>query len=382
MARRRGSDLTVGAVFALGLLIVALAVMAVGGDSHLFSKLAVYRVTFPTVTGLVQGSPVKMSGVQIGTVRSISLATDPGSSGIEVAVGIDAAYAGRVREDSRAALRILQMLSGEKFVEISPGSPEQPELPQGEVIQNVQDPELLAQAAAAAENLTDITISLRTILASIESGETLVGQMFTDPEFGRKGLDDLGKTVDNLRRLSDDLVAGRGFVGRLLYDQDFAAKVDDLGRMVERMGDLLESVDVEQGALGALLEEGGPGEQAVVDLREAAASLKQLSGCLASEDGLMSRLFCDGEGSARMAEDLRATVANLAEISGKINRGEGTLGALINDRTVYDGMEAVIAGTNDSKFARWLLRHYQKKGIQAAEQAEDQAEQEQADERP
>jgi hypothetical protein len=26
-------------------------------------------------------------------------------------------------------------------------------------------------------------------------------------------------------------------------------------------------------------------------------------------------------------------------------------------------MEDVVAGTNDSKFARWLIRHYQKKGI-------------------
>ena len=28
-------------------------------------------------------------------------------------------------------------------------------------------------------------------------------------------------------------------------------------------------------------------------------------------------------------------------------------------------MEEIVAGTNDSKFARWLMRHYQKKGIEA-----------------
>ena len=56
-------------------------------------------------------------------------------------------------------------------------------------------------------------------------------------------------------------------------------------------------------------------------------------------------------------------VDNLAEITGKINRGEGTLGALVNERTLHDSAESVIAGVNDSKFARWLIRHYQKKGI-------------------
>jgi len=192
--------------------------------------------------------------------------------------------------------------------------------------------------------------------------------MFTDPNFGREGLENLGATLENMRRLSDDLVHGKGFVGRLLYDREFATKVDDLGRMIEHLSTLIESLDVESGAVGKLLEKGGPAERAVDDLADTAASLRSFGSCLADEDGLLSRMMCDPEASAAMAADLQATLANLADITGKINRGEGTLGALINDRTVYDGLEEVIAGTNDSKFARWLLRHYQKKGIQAGEE--------------
>ena len=75
-----------------------------------------------------------------------------------------------------------------------------------------------------------------------------------------------------------------------------------------------------------------------------------------------------GEDSTLFSDDLQRLVANLAEISDKINRGEGTLGALINDRTLYEGMEDVVAGANDSKFARWLLRRYQKRGIKVEEQ--------------
>ena len=47
-----------------------------------------------------------------------------------------------------------------------------------------------------------------------------------------------------------------------------------------------------------------------------------------------------------------------------MNSGQGTLGALVNERVLHDSLEDVVAGTNDSKFARWLLRHYQKKGIE------------------
>ncbi len=70
--------------------------------------------------------------------------------------------------------------------------------------------------------------------------------------------------------------------------------------------------------------------------------------------------------SEKLAADFQTLLANLAEVSAKINRGEGTLGALVNERTLYDGMEDVVAGVNDSKFARWLMRHYQKKGIKTS----------------
>ena len=364
MARRRARDLTVGLVFALALVILALTVMTVGSESSLFAQKAYFRVVFPNTTGLVPGSPVKMSGVQVGTVAEIRLSTDPGTTGIEVKVGVDRTYASRVRQDSRAALRVLQLLSGEKFVEISPGSPGQPELPRGAVIEPSQDPEIMAQAAAAAENINAITVSLSHILSKLESGETLLGQMINDPQFGRAGLEDLALTLKNVQRLTDGLAEGRGVLGRLLQDEQLADGINDLTLALAQISDLIASIDVEHGAIGALLEEGGAGEQAILDLREAAASLKSLGTCLGSRDGLVGRLLCDAEYSEALANDLRATLSNLAEITDKINRGEGTLGALVNERTLHDSLETVATGVDDSKFARWLFRHYQKQGIE------------------
>ena len=69
--------------------------------------------------------------------------------------------------------------------------------------------------------------------------------------------------------------------------------------------------------------------------------------------------------SNRLAGSLQDAASNLSAITKKINEGKGTLGALVNDRTLYDSAEDVFAGVNDSKFARWMLRHYQKKGIEA-----------------
>jgi len=368
MAERRGRDLTVGVLFALALIILSLTVMAVGQESRLFSAKSRYLVIFPNADGLSVGSAVKMSGVQVGTVSAIRLPTDPSQFGIEITVGVDSAYALRVRQDSRAALRTVQYLTGEKSVEIIPGSASQPELPEGSLIERLEETEIMEQVGMASQNLSEITVSLKNILGALERGEGLMGQMINDPEFGKQGLEALRGSFENLQALTDGLLQGQGFMGRLLNDDAFAASIDDLGLTIQRLSSLTAKLDVEQGAVGALLEEGGPAEQALLDLGESAASLRRITARLESDEGFVGRLLRDPEYSEALADDLRAILANTAEITGKINRGEGTLGALVNDMTLYDGLEDVVAGVNDSKFARWMLRHYQKKGIKQQDQ--------------
>ena len=107
MARRGGRDVSVGVVVAIALLILAVAIMGVGGQSQFFGNTTRYRVVFPSADGLRTGSPVRMAGVEVGTVAEIRLPTDPQSEGIQVRVGIDPAYAERIRSDSRSALRVL-----------------------------------------------------------------------------------------------------------------------------------------------------------------------------------------------------------------------------------------------------------------------------------
>jgi len=365
-SKKPSRDVAIGAMFALGLIILAVVVMALGDGSNLFRNQVRYLVVFPTVEGMGIGSPVKMSGVQIGSVTAIELSMDATGEGIEVEIGVDANYRQRIRTDSKASLRILQLLSGEKYVELSGGTPSENELPEGAVIELGQDRELLAAAAAASENINDISVSLKNILNSLEEGEALLGKAITDPDFGKEGLEALGGALENLEGLTGDLRAGKGFVGRFLKDEKFAAKIDSLGDAVDGLARIIERIDAGEGALGELMREDGSGKQAVKDLADAAGSLKRVAANLESNRGFIGKLLNDEVYSEKLAEDLQSLLANLAEASAKINRGEGTLGALVNERTLYDGMEDVVAGVNDSKFARWLLRHYQKNGIKAS----------------
>lgn len=367
MPKRPARDLSVGALAALALLVLAVTIMSVGGQSRLFSSKAHYRVVFPSTEGLRVGSPVKIAGVQVGTVSGIRLPTDPKAPGIEAELGIERAYAGRVRKDSVASVRYLQWLSGEKYVEISPGSPQQDVLEIGAEIPVVSEPQILQKGADIAENLNDITAALKDILAPLQEGKGLLGQMIHDPEFGQEGLNHLKATLENLEAITGQIRAGHGVAGRLLTDDSVADSVNDLAKAARNLSSLLDSLAKREGALGALTEKGGAGEQAVADFRDAAASLRRTAERLESKQGLFGRLLNDPEYSDRIAADLQGTMRNLSEITAKINSGKGTLGALVNERVLHDSMEEVVTGVNDSKFARWLLRHYQKEGIETGE---------------
>jgi phospholipid/cholesterol/gamma-HCH transport system substrate-binding protein len=365
MPRATSREAAVGAFLALALIVLAAGIMAVGGESRLFSRKASYRVVFPATDGLIVGSPVKMGGVQVGTVTHLKLPTDPGARGVEVSLGVERIYASRVRQGSEASQKFLQYLSGEKYIELTPGDPNQPAIPEGELLPSAIGSRLFEQSEDIADNFNAITISLKSILEPLQKGEGLLGQVIQNPEFGREGMAKIEATLDDIKAITERMREGRGTVGRLLNDDALAARLDDLGASIKNLSTLMERLANGEGAVGSLTKKGGDAELGLADFRDSMASLKRVTARLESKEGLLGKVLYDDAYSNQLASQLQSAVADLAAIAKKINDGQGTLGALVNDRVLYDSAEDVIAGVNDSKFARWMLRHYQKQGIEA-----------------
>ena len=367
MAKRPGRDVTVGVVVALGLVIFAAAVMMVGEESKIFRTKVTYTVIFPEAKGLRVGSPVSMSGVQVGSVTDIVLPTEPDAPGIEVTIGVVPEYAPRIRENTRASLGWLQILSGEKYIEMNPGDPNLPAIPEGASIPPLIERELLEQGADVAQNLNEITVSLKNILVPLERGEGLLGRLIHDPDFGAPAVESMARVLKDLESVTADLKAGRGFLGRMLKDPEFAESVDDLTVTMANLRELTEQFSEIQADLSEMLRDDGPIREGAQNFADATASLKNTLEQLESSESFLGRMLTDPEYADKLSADLDTLVTNLAGIASKINTGEGTLGALVTDRAVYDGLEEVVAGVNDSKFARWLMRRYQKKGIKQEE---------------
>ena len=78
----------------------------------------------------------------------------------------------------------------------------------------------------------------------------------------------------------------------------------------------------------------------------------------------MPRLINDKAYGDQALNEFTGLVHQLNETVAKINTGEGTAGKLITDPSVYESINDILIGINESKLLRWLIRNRQQSGIE------------------
>jgi phospholipid/cholesterol/gamma-HCH transport system substrate-binding protein len=124
------------------------------------------------------------------------------------------------------------------------------------------------------------------------------------------------------------------------------------------------------------------GDQLLITLKTIASSVERLLNAFESEQ--RSEVFFKGMASTarNLASasqklntqldhvQLQKTIYNLQSITDKINNGTGTLGALVNDPTLYYDIKSLMGGANRNRIVRNLVR----KTIQNSEEKERERE--------
>jgi phospholipid/cholesterol/gamma-HCH transport system substrate-binding protein len=130
----------IAAMVAFTLSVAALLMFlwtAFGGTLPLKPESYRFKAEFPEASLLVKEADVRMAGVNIGKVKQKELGEGGRTTLVEIELDSRFAPIGR---DARAILRQKSLL-GETYVEITPGSPEGPELGDGDTLarSNVDD---------------------------------------------------------------------------------------------------------------------------------------------------------------------------------------------------------------------------------------------------
>src|SRR5690606_37034202 len=163
----------VGLLTLVAVAVAAAAILLIGDRQNLFKQKNDYFVRFVSVSGLRPGSDVQLNGVNVGSVERIVLPREIGENLLEVHVSIDARYEQRLRRDSLARIKTLGLL-GDKYLEITSGSPASDLVPEGGEIA-AAPPTNVEQLAEAGEdvmnNIVTISHQMTGILGRMERGE-------------------------------------------------------------------------------------------------------------------------------------------------------------------------------------------------------------------
>lgn len=240
----RASYVAVGAfVIALlsGLVIAALWF----AHGQLADHVVRYETYFASVgSGLTAGSPVRVSGVELGHVVSVGLDHDDPS---RVRVTMDIAADAPIRSDSVATLEI-QSLAGTTAIEITPGSKNAPPI----AIQHGHHYPIIWSRES---NLSQIVDAVPNLITKLNGLTDSLQQAVDD-----KNRQALADTLDNLAQLTAVAAAHREDLARLMQDsatdaQDLHQAIVNLNSATQKLGQVADQASTAVANLNGMVQE-------------------------------------------------------------------------------------------------------------------------------
>jgi phospholipid/cholesterol/gamma-HCH transport system substrate-binding protein len=279
------AELKFGIIAVFALVMAGLLIFAVGGSGGFFWQNYPLKVQFSNVAGLKSGTPVRVAGVEVGSVTNVELVPN----GAEVWFNIIDDMKPLVTDRSTAKIGSISLLGeGAVDIEAGPGGTPIPDwgyVPTGKAAPTIA--ELTEQAGAGINDVT-------AIFADLRAGKGTVGKLLTDEAVYR----DFNSLVAAADRVARNVSNGKGTMGKFANDP----RVYD-------------------------------------ELHASVANLNAITAKLKNGEGSLGQLLND----PAMAKSLNATTTNLEGVTGKLNRGEGTAGKLLNDDALYKRIDSLTA---------------------------------------
>ena len=292
------TPLRVGLVVALSVAAFGFGLYLIGADKFGANRTYMVYAIFDDATGLGVRSRVQIAGIPIGQVERVEL--DQQVSKAKVWLRVRRQFV--LHRDATITKRSESIL-GDFLLDISPGSPDQPVLNDGDeiriVIRQPSMTDVFQSLNKIAGDISDITGNLRKVLGGTEGEDnmrTLVARLLRISEGIERIINQSGAKLDatlaNFQRFSGDLA------------KISSNESDDVVAILQNTRDATREARDILRTIGQVVGSNQPGQGDFKD------SVKSLKSNLAKLD---------------------ASLTNVQEITDKINKGQGTVGHLIND---------------------------------------------------
>lgn len=264
---------------------------------------------FDDVLGLEEESPVQIAGIDIGRIRTIELVKGRAKVTMEIDGQIE------LYEDASIEKVAISLL-GDYKLSVEPGR-EGRRLEDGDEIKNVIS---LSSVDAVVAEVREMSSAMRKLIAG-EDGEPSPLEMIVKDVQGtaaatRAIMEEVGGNIgDNTEKLNKILANIELFTKDL--SNISAGKERDIAAILRDTRAIAASIRVTSESVERMI-----GGRSQSDIDESVQSLKQ------------------------SLDTMNRSLERLASITKKIDDGEGTVGALINDKSVHEGIKEAVDGVN------------------------------------
>lgn len=289
----------VGLFIFMGIVLIAGLMLNFSRGVGLFKPTYELHMSVRSVAGLKKRAPVLLSGVQIGNVRDVEL--DQKNKGAIVHVSILKKFP--LPNDSRFVIQ-QQGVLGDQFVIIYPGTTNAAMLKDGDEVEGAEPFDL----QEVAKSTTDLLKRFDKLGATVGEAIERVNKQVLDAQT----LSNLSQTIANFEQVSEKtsglidqasiIVTNSGPALTMAFTNllSFSRKLEQLAINVD------ETINTNRVELN----------ESMKNLRDATASLKQMTAEMQSGKGLVGGLLKDEE----MRGQVALTVSNLAILSSNLNR--------------------------------------------------------------
>jgi phospholipid/cholesterol/gamma-HCH transport system substrate-binding protein len=312
------AELKFGLIAVFALVMAGLLIFAVGGSGGFFWQNYPLKVRFPNVAGLMSGSPVRVAGVEVGSVSDVELV----EGGAEVWFNILEEMRPIVTDRSRAKIGSISLL-GEGAVDIEAGPGGTPIPDWGYVPTGTPAPTIAELTEQAGTGIADVT----AMIADLRAGKGTVGKLLTDDAVYR----DFNSLIAAADRVAQNVAAGRGTMGKFANDPKV---YDELNASVANLNAITTKMKNGEGSLGQLLNDPAMARS----LNATSANIETMTGRLNRGEGTAGKLLTDDALYKRMD----SLTARLDTVLQNLNNGEGTAGQLLHDKQLYENMNQTV----------------------------------------
>ena len=323
MEKSTTQKMRLGIFVIIGLMLFVLAIYFIGEKQKMFGETNKLSAIFNNVSGLQLGNNVRYSGINVGTVRVISMIND---TTIRVDMIIDKSVFKHIKKNAVATISS-DGLVGNMIINITPGENSFSAVQPGDIIKSInriRTDDILNTLNVTNQNAALLTIDLLKITKEITQGKGTVGLLINDTIMGS----DLKQTLRYLKLTSKGT-----------------------SESVSKLNELIATLNNKDNVIGVLKD------------TAVANKIKAIVGNLErSSDGIN-----------KVVNNLNATITNVKD-------GKGALNYLSNDPELVRKIDSTMTNINQASFRlnedlealkhNFLFRGYFKKQEKAKRKAQ------------